>query len=282
MYEALPLKRPLYALLRRLWTPPAAITQHLYFEGTFDFRFQGRRLRLTNHNSPHETALFWHGVDGWEERVSLRYWALLCKRASVIVDVGANVGIYSLVAKAANPPATVCAFEPVPRFFQRLVANCERNALDVRCFEYALSDRDGEATLWDLAADHHYHASLSRADLVAHSGLVERRVAVRTLAAVFAEENIDAADLLKIDVEGWEPEVIGGMGPLLANRPTMLVEIKSLERAKRIAEMVGGMDYLFYDIDEMGLPRRQVRLGPSRKWNWLLCQSRVAADLGLS
>ena len=281
MYEALPFKRALYVLLRRLWTPKPGITQHLYCEGAFDLRIEGERVRLTNHNSPHETALFWHGVDGWQERVSLRYWTLLCKRSFVIVDVGANVGIYSLVAKAVNPAATVCAFEPVPRFFQRLVANCERNALDVRCFDHALSDRDGEATLWDLAAHHHYHASLSRSDMAAHSGPVERRVVARTLASVLTEGNIDGVDLVKIDVEGWEPEVIEGMGALLRNRPTILVEIKSLERAKRIEELVAGMEYVFYDIDEVGLPQRQPRLGASHKWNWLICQPAVASELEL-
>jgi FkbM family methyltransferase len=282
VYAALPFKRALYVLLRRRWTPQPGLSRHLYFEGPFEVRVDGVSLRLTNHNSPHETALFGHGLDGWQERVSLRYWIPLCKRASTIADVGANVGIYSLVAKAVNPSATVCAFEPIPRFFQRLVANCAANELDVRTFELALSDQEGEASLWDLPVDHHYHASLSREDVTSLSGLIERRVVTRTLEGLLAAENIDGVDLLKIDVEGWEPEVIKGMGTLLRNRPTMLVEIKSLERATRIEELVVGMGYEFYDIDEDGPPQRQPRLGASRKWNWLICHSEVAAHLGLS
>jgi FkbM family methyltransferase len=175
----------------------------------------------------------------------------------------------------------VLAFEPVPRFFRRLVANCERNRLDVRCFECALSDREGEATLWDLPADHHYHASLSLDAVHSHPGLLERTVRTRTMAGVLAGEGLERLDLVKIDVEGWEPAVLKGMGPLLSHRPTILVEIKDTGRAREIERLVEGRGYLFYDLDEQGSPSRRTRLGPSRKWNWLICQPPVARALGL-
>lgn len=282
VYAAVPFKRPAYVFLRRVWIPSAALTRHLFFEGPFSVRIEGHDVELSNHSSPHETALFWHGLDGWQERISLRYWIELSKDSAVIVDVGANVGIYSVIAKAVNPAATVWAFEPVERFFHRLVANCARNHLEVKCFDCALSDEDGTAVLWDAAVDHHYHSSLSRADAGPDQRLIERKVPTRTLLSLSSELGLATIDLVKIDVEGWEPEVIEGMGALLQQgKPTILVEIKSMERARRIEDLVAGLGYLFYDIDEATSPRRRPHLAPSSRWNWLLCQPRVAVRLGL-
>ena len=281
VYRHLPLKPLVYRGLRRVWRPRPGLAEHLYFEGAFDFEVRGAKVLMSNHNTPHETSLFWHGIGGHPERVSLRYWETLCGMASAVMDVGANVGLYSLVAKAVNPRALVWAFEPVDRFFERLVANCRRNRFDVRCFRYALSDEDGEASLWDLPADHHYHASLASDAVKDHAGVVERRVGARTLEALAREAGLAGVDLLKIDVEGWEPRVIGGMGPLLESTPTLLVEIKGDEQAHRIEELIAGREYFFYDIDELGPPRRRARLGKSTKWNWLLCAPPVAERLGL-
>jgi FkbM family methyltransferase len=277
----LPLKRLTYRGLRTLWSPRSGLAEHLYFEGVFDFEVGGMRVLMSNHNTPHETSLFWHGLGGHPERVSLRYWMTLCGTASAVMDVGANVGLYSLVAKAVNPRAVVWAFEPVERFFERLVANCRRNRFDIRCFRCALSDENGHASLWDLPADHHYHASLGSDAMKGHPGVIERRVTSRTLEALARDAGMEAVDLLKIDVEGWEPRVIKGMGRLLESTPTLLVEIKGSQQALQVEELIADRGYFFYDIDEIGPPRRRSRLAPSTKWNWLLCQAPVAERLGL-
>ena len=68
---------------------------------------------------------------GWEKE-SLKIWKELCQTSDVILDVGANTGVYSLVAKAANPESRVIAFEPVKRTFDRLEHNNNINGFDMR------------------------------------------------------------------------------------------------------------------------------------------------------
>ena len=59
----------------------------------------------------------------------LRCWVALSKGAKVVLDVGANAGIYSLAAIAAQPDVVVHAFEPTPEIATRLRATAELNHL---------------------------------------------------------------------------------------------------------------------------------------------------------
>ena len=63
------------------------------------------------------------------ERQQLADWRCNASSSRVILDVGANVGIYSLEAKAANPQAQVLAFEPTPQWAAHLRRTIARNAI---------------------------------------------------------------------------------------------------------------------------------------------------------
>ena len=101
----LPWKTRLFRVARVL-RPPRAIYRRLPVEGPFSVRIDGGpSFRLLGHGLSTETDLFWGGLGGYDERESLRCWARLCRQSSIIVDVGAYVGVYSLAAAAANPKA---------------------------------------------------------------------------------------------------------------------------------------------------------------------------------
>ena len=138
----------------------------------------------------------------------------LSRSASVIVDVGAYIGIYSLVAAAVNPRALVFGFEPVSRNFEAFEANCALNATNVTPIRAAVGDRDGFADLF-LSEDPTI-ASLGRSQ-----GPVQERVPVCTLKTWFRDNSLDQMDLMKIDVETFEPAVLAGMGDLLGRMPAV-------------------------------------------------------------
>jgi FkbM family methyltransferase len=136
----------------------------------------------------------------------------------LVVDVGANVGyLTSLAARRAGPGGTVLAFEPHPHVFELLQANVARwgagdvAAVDAR--QTALSDRDGTA---ELNAGPSFHANMGLARLngtdtaTAEDVLVP--VTLEQLDDVIGDRSIG---LLKIDVEGHEPEVLRGGRRLL-------------------------------------------------------------------
>jgi FkbM family methyltransferase len=246
----LPWRRRLFDVARGLRLP-RAVTRHLPVEGPFRVEIGGGAgFRLRGHGHPGETDLFWRGLERHEERESLRCWLRLCRRSRVIVDVGASIGVYSFAASAANPEALVFGFEPLPSAFAIFAANCTENPGRVKAIHAAVGDRDGTADLY--FGDDTDVPSLGRPE-----GRTRERVPIRSLRSFFREEGIDRVDLLKIDVETFEPAVLAGLGDLLhRSRPSMIVEVLSDDVGEELQRLCPE-GYEFFHIDE--------RLGPVRR-----------------
>src|SRR4051795_3359317 len=72
----------------------------------------GRELVLSSGDGDYWASRFWwHGWEAYEPE-SLRPWFRMAERAQTVLDVGANAGIFALVAALANPKARCYAFEP--------------------------------------------------------------------------------------------------------------------------------------------------------------------------
>jgi FkbM family methyltransferase len=124
-----------------------------------------------------------------------------------IVDLGANVGIFSLYAARCAPQAQILAVEPFPSTFGRLVATVRDHDLEhrVTCLNAAATGANGVRVMPDapLPTQRHALASPSFSASVG-SGT---HVAGKTLEAILDESQIQQADLLKVDIEGSEYEV---------------------------------------------------------------------------
>lgn len=143
------------------------------------------------------------------------------QQADVFVDVGANVGIYACLA--ANTGKPVLAIEPQRQNLSVLSRNIALNNLDrIEVLPVGLSDRPGSATLYGLGDV----ASLD-AEWNATGASYEEVVNLSTLDLVLAERFAGAQLLIKIDVEGFEFQVLRGAALTLARvpRPIWLVEI---------------------------------------------------------
>lgn len=158
-----------------------------------------------------------------------RPWVLphfdrLLKRGQVVVDIGANVGQFSLwAAKKVAPTGIVLAFEPEPTSFAKLAKNVEINATGIVKFEnMAIADFDGEAIFNFNAADHDNQGQGSLARLSCHRRT--HRVRCLTLDTLIAERDIKQIDVLKIDTQGAEMRVLtGAKGVIERDRPAVLL-----------------------------------------------------------
>ncbi|MCC7501709.1 MAG: FkbM family methyltransferase, partial [Flavobacteriales bacterium] len=226
IYAALPFKQQLFTILRLL-PLPESLYKHLHFKGIIDVKVSDtERFRMKHHGYIIENELFWRGMQGWE-KVSLELWVRLCRRSSVIFDIGANTGVYALIAHTVKKDATIIAVEPVQRVFNLLDENLKLNNADVRALCAAISDHDGTATLYD-EVDNPYITSVSlNRDFEPNTERFRPvEVPCRTISGIMAEMNLGKLDLLKIDVETHEPEVLAGSADILRrDRPTMLIEI---------------------------------------------------------
>lgn len=222
-----------YKIVRRVWTPPRSVFEHLYFNGVFTVRLpfpKGASFKMEHRGHQVENDLFWRGFGkGWEGR-SLMAWAERCMSASVIIDVGANTGVFALAAKAINPSAKVIAVDPVARVAEQLRHNIRLNAFDIEVHEVALSDTNGTATFYDFPGDHEYSASLDSR----MGGTVETTIPVRRL-----DDLVDSANLIKVDVELHEPAVLRGAKRLLQGKPVLLLEVLNAEAERSIRAELG-------------------------------------------
>jgi FkbM family methyltransferase len=226
-----------------------------------------------------ENDLFWNGFGNGYEGTSLQIWRRLAPHARVILDVGANTGIYALVARCVNQRATVIAVEPVERVFHRLQRNVELNGGNVTLEKLAASDTTGQAVIYDRPADHELTASLDPLmDEYCGGGGVEYTVPTKRLDDLLSGAGLRSIDLIKIDVELFEPQVLLGMGAFLSNcRPALLVEILNEAVAREVNDITRDLGYnIFRVVEQRGLVRvSHVEVTELKERNYLFAQDEI-------
>lgn len=120
-----------------------------------------------------------------------------------IFDVGGNFGQTALLFASAFPEASVFSFEPVPESFSRLQKAVQRQGR-IKAFNTALGDKSGSVSM-NLTP-----SAGSNTILPDTSSTGSIRVAIDTVDSFAAAHSIGAIDLLKIDVEGYELQVLKG------------------------------------------------------------------------
>ena len=170
------------------------------------------------------------------------------KSGDVVLDVGANIGLFSLYLMYEVPGVHVYAFEPVPQIFDVLESNLADYREQVTVFNYGLSHSDemaefnyypgvsGDSTrnpfIWERKRNdyvNNYHETVCTTHpaarmvppflrpFVVERGLrrlyrpVKVQCRLKTLSSVISDENIDVINLLKIDAENAEWDVLMGI-----------------------------------------------------------------------
>lgn len=151
---------------------------------------------------------------GAYERLETQLVAELLRTGMTVVDVGANVGYYTaLAASRVGSTGRIFAIEPDARAFAGLEKLVSRNHIPARAFNFGLGEKSGEEHLY-LSPDNRNNTPT----MIAEDGFAPRAtVPIRRLDDCLDEWRVDQVDLLKIDVEGWEPRVFKGASQALAS-----------------------------------------------------------------
>lgn len=282
IYQKVPYKKNIFTLLKKVYQPTETIYRHLYFNGKILIKVdKNHSFHMQHYGYQVENELFWVGLNGWEKN-SLELWTKLCKQSNVIFDIGANTGVYSLLAKTINPNASVYAFEPVERVFQKLIKNAQLNNYDIICSQKAVSNQDGKAIIYDTDGSHTYSVTVNKDIKWSDKPTKPVEIEIITLKTFIEKNHIHQIDLMKIDVETHEPEVLEGFANYLKlYTPTLLIEILNEEIAKGVEKYLIGLNYLYFNIDETKGIKKVDKLEKSDSFNFLICSEDIAKSLEL-
>lgn len=166
-------------------------------------------------------------LDSWELIVQKTLVDRLHK-GDVFIDVGANVGFYTLLASAlVGDTGQVHSFEPTPSTFAVLKEN-RGERTNIHLNQLALGEQEGEATLADFGL---LDSGLNSLHTLEHKGIRSEKITVKitTLDSYCKEKNLKPT-MIKVDVEGMEYEVLqGAVETLRTARPVLILEVGAYE-----------------------------------------------------
>ena len=248
------------------------------FRGSFKTKASnGTTFQLHNQGFIIETNIFWHGLENYKwEWMSRKLWTHLSEHSNCTFDIGANTGIFAILAKVHQPKAKVVAFEPQPNIHTVLTKSSKLNQFDIHCENLAVSNEEGELPFYNQGADAFSGANTTIGSLNKNWRPEDQfsiTVQVTTLKSYVEEKKIEKIDLMKIDVETLEYEVLDGYGDYLAqHRPMVLLEVQNPEIGDKIQSLFDASTYSFYNIIEKGGIEAVNHIGRSTSnHNYLIC-----------
>jgi len=182
------------------------------------------------------------GLSGYEPETLAVYLAAVdLAPPGAVLDIGANVGVYGLLARALSD-REVHAFEPMPELANVAIATAAANRMPYEVSRDALGRESGEATF--------YISDVSDSSNSLNPGF---RASTRTLNVTvttldeYVEKHSFVPAVVKIDVETGEPDVLaGGRETLGAHRPWLLVEVLPGRTPAAIAAEMEQWGYTWY------------------------------------
>lgn len=158
--------------------------------------------------------------NGLYEKYELDVLLKFLSPGGTIIDIGANIGIYSVLAsEVIGPRGKIYSFEPEPRNYSLLEKNIAINRLtNVSTINKGVADKPGQLRLFVSDNNIGTHSMTMKQDRYVDVDVV-------TIDDFAQENNLSQVDLIKCDVEGFEPFVLNGMKRTIARcNPYLILE----------------------------------------------------------
>lgn len=201
-------------------------------------------------SSPFEFNLFYN--KGYNDEVPVLQENLRrLEPDDVFYDIGAHVGIYTILVANALDSGRSIAFEPNPENERRLQENAKLNHGHVESYEYALSDVEDTAKL-SIQGD----AAEARGSLNNPQDTCGKTISVETIPGdkLINRNEVPPPNIVKIDVEGAEENVIDGLRSTLEQESCRLVYCEChpdalADRGSSISDIVDLLDSIGFNVD---------------------------------
>lgn len=235
------LLRASHAMPARLWRLVFVLRRAIRYnvDHPLDVIIWGYRLRLLPRGNMSESKLLF--APQLFDSAELALLAQHLEPGGVFVDIGANVGAYSLWASRAAPGRIrVLAIEPDPDMRRRLQFNLGTNDIGgVEVCPVALSDRDGVGALLVNPLQRGENTLVAEQARQAGGERVAQAVPLKTLLGLLQEHGVTKVDVLKIDIEGHETPVLRHF---FSHAPrTLWPRLAITESRREIAGQIGSL-----------------------------------------
>lgn len=176
---------------------------------------------LLNPTEHIQQQLFWYGYYEKELRELLKK---IVRPGDVFLDLGANIGYFSLLVANDFPSAKIISFEPIKALFQNMNDNISLNNIkNISTINAAVGEINDEEDLFVSAPDNLGMSSFKQPEN--YSGKKEKVIVV-TIDDWFKTSGLSKIDIIKLDVEGSELAGLKGMKEVLQKqKPVLIVEI---------------------------------------------------------
>jgi FkbM family methyltransferase len=229
--------------------PDSALVRFLL--DTHHVRFLGKRIIRTYRSTTADGMRFmFHTRDGSERHLledivdSHVYERFPIRQGDTVVDIGANIGIFTVMAsRFVGKSGTVAAIEPSPSSFNLMKKNLSLNECEnVKPVKTALGENESIGSL------NVYNRSVFNSFLARNNQVLQHSVAVQiqTLDGLMQKLDLKRLDFLKIDTEGFElPILKGGVKTLLRFRPHIVGEAHPTfsDSGSKITRFLSDMGY---------------------------------------
>jgi FkbM family methyltransferase len=171
--------------------------------------------------------ILWTFMCQHERDEGFQHSLALLPRGGVAFDVGAHIGIWSLLAARRAQASRIHAFEPVPRQYERLRAHAALNHVtSIVINNCAVGAENGSTSFFAVYEGNTGASSLARR----HDDDVEIHTDVITLDTYVEKNGIERVDVMKIDVEGAEILVLRGARQLLSSEQAPVIFFEADDR----------------------------------------------------
>ncbi|WP_088185540.1 FkbM family methyltransferase [Sphingobium sp. Z007] len=219
-------------------------------EDTVCVQFAGRSFFLDTAGGMDRVAAT-IAAGNYEVPLPIMLAAMVSRVPGMFLDVGANDGVYSVIAAAIKPDLRIAAFEPVPQIANLLRRNIELNDIAGRVdiYELALSDSEGIVPIFlpDPA-----HGLIETSASLEENFIVGATPAMSVRTTKLDNLTLPAAiGVAKVDIEGFELEFIRGAEETIRrDRPVIFAEMLSRVERKfpEITQRMIDMDYLMFRL----------------------------------
>ncbi|MDO5972143.1 FkbM family methyltransferase [Flavivirga aquimarina] len=217
----------------------------------------------TNQTSYLTQLLFWDGYKNFEyseifEKLSKN------KNINTFLDIGSNIGYYSLIACKANPKIKAYAFEPAlgPKHFLKkniVLNNLEKN---IKALDLALSSTTGFIDFYEVESlkykklPYNLAGEGNAGTKTTSRNFIKNTVKATDLKSFVKTEKIEKIDLIKIDTEGTEIDILNsGIEIIKSFEPIVICETLFNTIENELDDFFNTLDFEFFNHTPYGLKK---------------------------